>query len=64
MVPVLNESVGNAETGCHRPAVPAEILPDSGAETTVRIDEEGTQQLRIRFDSDTLDAGDVDYDDF
>ena len=37
---------------------------DSGTETTVRIDEEGTQQLRIRFDSDTLDAGDVDYDDF
>jgi hypothetical protein len=37
---------------------------DSGAETTVRIDEEGTRQLRIRFDSDTLDAGDVDYDDF
>lgn len=37
---------------------------DSGAETTVRIDEEGTRQLRIRFDSDTLDAGDADYDDF
>ena len=37
---------------------------DSGTETTVRIDEEGTRQLRIRFDSDTLDAGDVDYDDF
>jgi secreted protein with Ig-like and vWFA domain len=37
---------------------------DSGAETTVRIDEEGTRQLRIRFDSDTLDVGDADYDDF
>ena len=37
---------------------------DSGTETTVRIDEEGTQQLRIRFDSDTLDVGDADYDDF
>ena len=37
---------------------------DSGTETTVRIDEEGTRQLRIRFDSDTLDLGDADYDDF
>ena len=37
---------------------------DSGTETTVRIDEEGTRQLRIRFDSDTLDVGDADYDDF
>ena len=37
---------------------------DSGVETTVLIDEEGTQKLRIRFDSDTLDVGDVDYDDF
>ncbi len=37
---------------------------DSGVETTVLIDEEGKKKLRIRFDSDTLDAGDVDYDDF
>ena len=37
---------------------------DSGTETTVRIDEEGTRQLRIRFDSDTLDPGDTDYDGF
>ncbi len=37
---------------------------DSGVETTVLIDEEGEQKLRIRFDSDTLDLGDVDYDDF
>ena len=37
---------------------------DAGTETTVRIDEEGRQQLRIRFDSDLLDLGDVDYDDF
>ena len=37
---------------------------DSGVETTVQIDEEGKEKLRIRFDSDTLDVGDVDYDDF
>ena len=37
---------------------------DSGVETTVLIDEEGKEKLRIRFDSDTLDVGDVDYDDF
>ena len=37
---------------------------DSGVETTVQIDEEGMQKLRIRFDSDTLDVGDMDYDDF
>ena len=37
---------------------------DSGTETTVLIDEEGKEKLRIRFDSDTLDVGDIDYDDF
>jgi hypothetical protein len=37
---------------------------DSGVETTVLIDEEGKEKLKIRFDSDTLDVGDIDYDDF
>ena len=37
---------------------------DSGVETTVLIDEEGKEKLRIRFDSDTLDPGDTDYDGF
>ena len=37
---------------------------DSGTETTVLIDEEGKEKLRVRFDSDTLDVGDIDYDDF
>ena len=37
---------------------------DSNTETTIQIDEEGKNKLRIRFDSDTLDLGDVDYDDF